>query len=309
MKKKARGFSFFPFTWSRWALPFVNMGTTFRSLPRNNGSSLQILASLGKLQEVKARIERLGEDVNAKDSSGETAWLAAAANGDVQMCTYLVSRGAEIMSKGFGGLTAVHLAAREGHPEIIRILKNIEGFYGPDLDMKTNDGWTALHFAVREKRTSVIHFFISECSRTEAMLEIDLNSRTKDGRTALMLAAENSYLEGANLLLDAGVDAELTCWDQHYAALHFAALAGATDVVKVLLDFGDMVDLPAAGGWTPLMLAASRGHFGTHTHTQYAHTHNIRCDGRNFVSSFFMALAWQHLNSLDSLLLWTHPTK
>ncbi len=177
------------------------------------------------------------------------------------------------MSKGFGGLTAVHLAAREGHPEIIRILKNTEGFYGPDLDMKTNDGWTALHFAVREKRTSVINFFISECSRTEAILEIDLNSRTKDGRTALMLAAENSYLEGANLLLDAGVDAELTCWDQHYAALHFAALAGATDVVKVLLDFGDMVDLPAAGGWTPLMLAASRGHFGTHTHTHTTRAH------------------------------------
>ena len=109
-----------------------------RTIPRSNGSSLVCMASLGKMQEVKARIERQGEDVNLKDANGETALAAAAANGDLEMCAYLVSRGAEVLTKGPGGMTALHYAAREGHAAIIHLLCNTPDFYRPELDIKTN---------------------------------------------------------------------------------------------------------------------------------------------------------------------------
>lgn len=108
-----------------------------RTIPRTNGASLVSLAGLGRLQEVKSRIERLGEDVNEKGVNGESALAAAAAAGDSDMCAYLVGRGAEVLSSGPGGVTALHLAAREGHADIVRLLANTPDFYRPDLDIKT----------------------------------------------------------------------------------------------------------------------------------------------------------------------------
>ena len=89
-------------------------------------------------QEVKARVERQGEDVNSKDANGETALAAAAGNGDTDMCSYLISRGAEVLTKGPGGMTALHYAARSGHAEIVHLLCNTADFYRPDLDIKTS---------------------------------------------------------------------------------------------------------------------------------------------------------------------------
>jgi len=40
-------------------------------------------------------------------------------------------------------------------------------------------------------------------------------------------------LQGVRLLLDAGADAAVTCWEQGYTALHLAALAGATGPVSL----------------------------------------------------------------------------
>jgi len=108
-----------------------------RTVPRSSGASLVSLAGLGKFQEVKSRIERLGEDVNEKGANGESAIVAAAAAGHTDMCAYLVSRGAEVLTKGPGGVTALHVAAREGHADIIRLLSNTPEFYRPDLDIKT----------------------------------------------------------------------------------------------------------------------------------------------------------------------------
>jgi ankyrin repeat protein len=108
-----------------------------RTVPRTSSASLVSLAGLGRLQEVKSRIDRLGEDVNGKGANGETALAAAAAAGDTDMCAYLVGSGAEVLTTGSGGVTALHVAAREGHADIIRLLSNTEDFYRPDLDIKT----------------------------------------------------------------------------------------------------------------------------------------------------------------------------
>ena len=109
-----------------------------RTVPRANGSSLVCMASLGRLQEVKARVERAGEDVNSMDSNGETALAAAASAGDLEMCRYLISRGAEVLTKGPGGVTALHYAARTGSADIIHLFCNTADFYRPDLDIKTS---------------------------------------------------------------------------------------------------------------------------------------------------------------------------
>ena len=232
-----------------------------RQPPKHTGSALTCIAGLGRLPEVKARIERNGEDVNSKDSNGETPLAAASAAGDEDMCTYLISAGADVLAASTDGMTALHLAAREGHVHIVRLLASTPDFYRPDLDLKTADGWTSLHMAARQRHASVVRYLVDECSRTELQMEVNINARTSDGRTALMIAAENGFLEGASILLEQGADASLRCWEQRYSALHLAAITGHADVVGLLLDRNAAAaDERATGEWTPLMLAASRGH-------------------------------------------------
>lgn len=113
---------------------------TGRTIPYFNGSSLAEMAGFNRLQEVKGRIERQGEDVNTKNSNGDTALFAAAVNGHVEMCSYLISQGADVLTASMGGMTALHLAAREGHTDIIRLMASTSGFYRPDLDLKTSGG-------------------------------------------------------------------------------------------------------------------------------------------------------------------------
>ncbi len=54
-------------------------------------------APTGMMAAVKYLIEELGADVNAIDHEGNTALHNAAARGDVEMITYLVARGADVM--------------------------------------------------------------------------------------------------------------------------------------------------------------------------------------------------------------------
>ena len=42
------------------------------------------------------------------------------------------------------GMTALHVAAREGHDEIVRFLSNTPDFYRPDLDLPTAGVYTCV---------------------------------------------------------------------------------------------------------------------------------------------------------------------
>jgi uncharacterized protein len=67
-------------------------------------------APAGMLAAVKYLVEELGADVNAVDHDGNTAVHHAAARGDNEMITYLVSRGADVKKVNRGGQTTVDMA-------------------------------------------------------------------------------------------------------------------------------------------------------------------------------------------------------
>jgi uncharacterized protein len=67
-------------------------------------------APAGMLPAVKYLIEELHADVNAKDHDGNTAVHNAAARGDNEMITYLVSKGADVLQVNREGKTTVDMA-------------------------------------------------------------------------------------------------------------------------------------------------------------------------------------------------------
>jgi ankyrin repeat protein len=118
---------------------------------------------------------------------------------------------------------------------------------------------TALMWAVGEKHPDV----------TRALIEhgADINAATKLGFTPLLFAAREGDLESAKLLLDKGVDVNISVGEEgetgeavdlsghqdssKLSALHVAVQRGHSDLAALLLDRGadPNYDVP---GWTPL---------------------------------------------------------
>lgn len=106
------------------------------------GLTLVVAAGLGKLAEVRERIESgtdlLGDRRRGAPKSADNYWpadsahilgdvisdamYAAARNGHADVVEYLLDKGADVDAKGFFGATALHWAAIHGHRSTIDLL-------------------------------------------------------------------------------------------------------------------------------------------------------------------------------------------
>lgn len=83
--------------------------------------------------------------------------------------------------------------------------------------------------------------------------------RTSDGATAVMYAAWGGYESVVGALADGGADLDATN-DDGKTALMAAAARGHTGVAQALIQRGVAVDRTTANGWSALMYAANNGH-------------------------------------------------
>ncbi|XP_030506138.2 uncharacterized protein LOC115721046 isoform X1 [Cannabis sativa] len=101
------------------------------------------------------------------------------------------------------GMSALHIAAKEGHVSVMReiILHKPEA-----CDLVDNRGWTPLHIAVVNGKLSVVKYILNT-----ARLDFMLNTADKDGNTPLHLAAGFKYKRIINVLVnDCRVDKRAT---------------------------------------------------------------------------------------------------
>jgi ankyrin repeat protein len=150
------------------------------------------------------------------------------------------------------GMTALHLAAREGNVELARQM--IEE--GADVNARVRSGekrspeWgsTPLHYAVRDGHIDVARLLIEKGA--------DVNAANDRGVTPLHRAIYNA--EMARLLIEKG--ATLDAADERgQTPLHWAALDGAADATASLLAANASVAAADHQGRTPLHVAAACG--------------------------------------------------
>jgi ankyrin repeat protein len=123
------------------------------------------------------------------------------------------------------------------------------------LDPNTIDeerGDTGLIIATREGATNVFNLLL----KTK---DVKLDARSRNGDTALMLAAYKGNMAAVRALLDKGAEANQTGW----TALHYAAAIGNNDIVQLLLDRYAYIDAESPNKTTPIMMAARGGHILT----------------------------------------------
>ncbi len=84
---------------------------------------------------------------------------------------------------------------------------------------------------------------------------IDINSKDKDGSTALMVASENGDLQMAQLLIQNGADVNANNIDG-YTALMYAAYKGNVQIAELLIKNKAHVNARDKDGWTALRYAS-----------------------------------------------------
>lgn len=116
-------------------------------------------AQYGDLERVKKLISQ-GCYVDIKDKSGYTALHYAARAGHLDVCKYLLTKGADINAvTKCGEATSLHRAASVGKYEIVKFL--IEN--RADVSRKDTDGKTVLHRAAESQNDKVIRLLLDTC--------------------------------------------------------------------------------------------------------------------------------------------------
>ena len=119
------------------------------------------------------------------------------------------------------------------------------------FDVNTLDGDrfdTGLIIAVRERSTKVFRLLLDTPG-------INVDARSRNGDTALMVAAFLSDAVAVQALLERGAEVNRPGW----TPLHYAASSGGVLVIRLLLDHDAYIDAESPNKTTPLMMAARAG--------------------------------------------------
>jgi ankyrin repeat protein len=226
----------------------LQMGANVNATTLTRLSPLQYaVGNSTSLEIVKLLIEN-GADMEARDGTGRTVLMIAAAKDYFDKAQLLVQRGANVNATTTRRLTPLHFAAGGGKsPEIVRLLLDA----GVDIEARDDTGRTAL-------------FVAASCSRehtavVQALLDAgaDLNALDEHERTALHEMGDG-FVETVCLFIQNGAD--VNALDQfERTPLEMTASKGFMETVRVLIGFGADVNSANLFGHTALYCAAHNG--------------------------------------------------
>ena len=130
------------------------------------------------------------------------------------------------------GVNCFWLACENGKEQILPILLD----HGINHLTVSEDGWNALHVAVKNHKVKVVGYLIS--------MDFPLNIRVKESVTSVALAAEKGYFDIVKLLVEAGVNINKLS-NKGIGPLYKAIENNNTDIAKYLVKNGAKIVLSA----------------------------------------------------------------
>uniref|UniRef100_A0A1I8FST4 ANK_REP_REGION domain-containing protein n=1 Tax=Macrostomum lignano TaxID=282301 RepID=A0A1I8FST4_9PLAT len=204
---------------------------------RAGHTALHHAAFNGHPEVAELLLSRSPDMVNAFDKRDRRALHWAAYNGSVDLIDLLVRHGAEINARDKQAFTPLHTAAACGNIFAARKLVDL----GADVNAATLQGNTPLHVACLNGNDQL-------CSE---LAGVELEAQNQLGQTAIHLAAAGTHsAQCLDWLIHEDANVNAVCLEGR-TPLHMAAS---------LLAAGAVPDSVDASGYTPLSVAAMRGH-------------------------------------------------
>jgi len=195
------------------------------------------------------RFLETGFDIESRDGNGDTGGHAAAANGREELFKLLLDRGLAVDVRGANERTPMMSAVLGGQTRMVRWLLR----QGADPKLWDAEGFSPLMLAVREGQTGAVGdlagpsrhelddalLLAALLGQQESVIDAltsngaSVFARINDGRTALMLAAQNGHADTAELLVELGASRFSTC-DRGMTAADHATEAGFPEVRLVI---------------------------------------------------------------------------
>jgi ankyrin repeat protein len=212
---------------------------------------LFLASDKGDYRKVKQLLKD-GVNVNAANDDQMTALHLASKNGHVQVVQLLLARDElDVNAADNFQRTALYYASGKGYVQVVELLLARDGL---DVNAADNFQRTALYYASEEGYVQVVELLLARDG-------VNVNAADHFQRTALCYASEKGYVQMVELLLardGVNVNAVDGC---RMTALHLASFEGHEQVVELLLA-RDGVNMNAAdyGQMTALHYASQNGH-------------------------------------------------
>lgn len=248
--------------------------------PQSDGSTALHWATLGGHVDAIRSLVQAGADVNAADRYGTTPLSLAALNGDTAATEVLLNAGADPNAVDAAHESALMTASRTGNDAVVSLLLDhgaMVGYAEPVYEL------TALALAALEGHTDVVSLLAKAGARVNARTRVgptppfvlpckggcgsegvgmnrgglpDRGERAEveGGLTPLLYAARGGKLDVARVLIAAGADIKQPEGNE-MSPLLMSIVNGYVDVAMLLLDAGADVNTVDFYGRTPLYSA------------------------------------------------------
>ena len=246
-----------------------------------NGNLLHLATKGGDVDIIKAILSH-GFDINSRDDECNTPLMVAAACANVQAVNYLLEKDADLLLTGKGGLSSLHFASQGDNVAIIETILS----KGLDIDIKDDcgTGLTPLAVAILFKNLEALNYLLNKGANPfvewnhingnslhlatiggdvdiiKAILShgFDINIKTSEGLTPLMLATFTKKAAVVDCFLENGADPTLRD-NSGRTCLHHASQRADVPIIKKCLSLGLDIESKDVDGKTPLMIAVAEG--------------------------------------------------
>ena len=183
---------------------------------------------------------------NRTPQNDYTPLMRAAMKGQVNEVRALLRKGAKVDEKHPAGLTALMVAAGEGKAEVVKVLLNAGA--NPNVSVQTPHAGeiTLLSWAVLSRNLMVVQSLVKAGA--------EVNPRTRDGSTPLMMAVNFGSVPMIKTLLAGGADVNFRIFNG-YTALMVASDRHEPAIARILIAAGADVNAKNNFGETALYLA------------------------------------------------------
>jgi len=208
---------------------------------------LFLAVHLDHIDVVEYLLTQFNANANVKRNDGITALILAATEGHEESTRLLLEAGADPNVADLEGLSPLMPASQKGYEGIVSLLLK----HGADPNAAAKTSYTPLIYAASGRQAGTAALLL------EGGAEVDLP--TDDDLTALIIAASLGQEQLVNVLIEHGANVNMT-HHRGASALFVAATNGNLPILTTLVDLNADVQLIDQEGHTTLMAAASNGH-------------------------------------------------